>query len=79
MILEVMGRDAGHIALNSGIAGGADVILIPEIPYSIKGIANHIDNIRSNTKHELWVPIIFNKSTIEISSFFMINASSFSV
>ena len=36
MILEVMGRDAGHIALNAGIAGGADVILIPEIPYSIK-------------------------------------------
>ncbi|MHA1599369.1 MAG: 6-phosphofructokinase, partial [Alphaproteobacteria bacterium] len=33
MILEVMGRDAGHIALNAGIAGGADVILIPEIPY----------------------------------------------
>ena len=30
-ILEVMGRDAGHIALNAGIAGGADVILIPEI------------------------------------------------
>ncbi len=47
MILEVMGRDAGHIALNSGIAGGADVILIPEIPYSIQGIANHIDKIRS--------------------------------
>ena len=47
MILEVMGRDAGHIALNAGIAGGADVILIPEISYSIQGIANHIDNIRS--------------------------------
>lgn len=33
MFLEVMGRDAGHIALHAGIAGGADVILIPEIPY----------------------------------------------
>ena len=33
MLLEVMGRDAGHIALSAGIAGGADVILIPEIPY----------------------------------------------
>lgn len=32
MILEVMGRDAGWIALQAGIAGGADVILIPEIP-----------------------------------------------
>ncbi len=35
MVVEVMGRDAGWIALESGIAGGADVILIPEIPYAI--------------------------------------------
>jgi phosphofructokinase-like protein len=33
MFLEVMGRDAGHIALSAGIAGGADIILLPEIPY----------------------------------------------
>ena len=46
MILEVMGRDAGHIALNAGISGGADVILIPEIPYSIDRIGNKIDIIR---------------------------------
>ena len=32
MVLEVMGRDAGHIALAAGVAGGADVILIPETP-----------------------------------------------
>ena len=51
MILEVMGRDAGHIALNAGIAGGADVILIPEIPYSIASIANHIDKIRRNGRN----------------------------
>ena len=42
MILEVMGRDAGHIALNAGIAGGADVILIPEIPYKIDCICEYI-------------------------------------
>lgn len=35
MLLEVMGRGAGFIALGSGVAGGADVILIPEIPYRI--------------------------------------------
>ncbi len=35
MILEVMGRDAGWIALHAGIAGGADLILIPEIPYDL--------------------------------------------
>ena len=55
MILEVMGRDAGHIALNAGIAGGADVILIPEIPYSIKNIAKHIDSIRSKGRNHALV------------------------
>ncbi len=42
MILEVMGRDAGHIALNAGIAGGADIIMIPEIPYKLENICQHI-------------------------------------
>lgn len=42
MILEVMGRHAGWIALHSGIAGGADVILIPEIPFSIAAVAEKI-------------------------------------
>ena len=42
MILEVMGRDAGHIALNAGIAGGADVILIPEIPYRMEHVVRKI-------------------------------------
>lgn len=39
MILEVMGRYAGWIALYSGVAGGADVILIPEIPYRLNKVA----------------------------------------
>lgn len=38
MIVEVMGRDAGWIALHAGIAGGADVILLPEIPYDLDRI-----------------------------------------
>ena len=42
MILEVMGRNAGWIALHSGIAGGADVILIPEIPFSMESVAKKI-------------------------------------
>lgn len=42
MILEVMGRDAGHIALSAGIAGGADIILIPEIAYSLEKIKEKI-------------------------------------
>ena len=56
MILEVMGRDAGHIALSSGIAGGADVIIIPEIKYSIKGIINKLNEMQKrNVKHSLIV------------------------
>lgn len=39
MILEVMGRNAGWLALEGGIAGSADVILIPEIPYDINKVA----------------------------------------
>lgn len=46
MFLEVMGRDAGHIALTAGIAGGADVILIPEIPYVPKRVAEKIETRR---------------------------------
>jgi ATP-dependent phosphofructokinase / diphosphate-dependent phosphofructokinase len=42
MILEVMGRHTGWIALHSGIAGGADVILIPEIPFTMKSVAERI-------------------------------------
>lgn len=42
MVLEVMGRDAGHIAISAGIAGGADIILIPEIPYSIDNLCDKL-------------------------------------
>lgn len=43
MILEVMGRNAGWIALYSGIAGGADIILVPEIPYRPRAIVELIE------------------------------------
>jgi len=46
MVLEVMGRDSGHIALSAGIAGGADVILIPEIPYQIAHVAAKIEALK---------------------------------
>jgi 6-phosphofructokinase 1 len=42
MVVEVMGRDAGWIAMYSGIAGGADVILIPEKPFDIEEVAERI-------------------------------------
>lgn len=44
MIMEVMGRDAGWIALQSAVAGGAEICLIPEIPYDIKKIARCIES-----------------------------------
>ena len=43
MLVEVMGRDAGWIALCAGIAGGADVIVIPEIPYDVKRIVKKLE------------------------------------
>lgn len=54
MILEVMGRDAGHIALNAGIAGGAHVILIPEVDYDIEVVCAHLERRRARgLKHSL--------------------------
>jgi len=44
MVLETMGRNAGWIALQGGIAGSANVILIPEIPFDIKKVAEFIQN-----------------------------------
>ena len=43
MILEVMGRDAGWIALHAAVAGGAEVCLIPEIPYDIEKVKARIE------------------------------------
>lgn len=50
MVLEVMGRYAGWIALHAGIAGGADVILVPEIPYDIHKVAQKIEDRKKKGK-----------------------------
>lgn len=42
MIVELMGRNAGWIALHAGVAGGADIILVPEIPWSFEAVAERI-------------------------------------
>jgi ATP-dependent phosphofructokinase / diphosphate-dependent phosphofructokinase len=55
MVVEVMGRDAGWIALYSGIAGGADVILIPERPFDIDKVAA---SIRQRHERGLYFSII---------------------
>ncbi|WP_413165320.1 ATP-dependent 6-phosphofructokinase [Capilliphycus salinus ALCB114379] len=47
MVVEVMGRTTGHLALHSGIVGGADAILIPEIPYSLNNLCKQIQHLRT--------------------------------
>ncbi|MDZ7641123.1 MAG: 6-phosphofructokinase [Desulfurivibrio sp.] len=44
MVVELMGRDSGWIALNAGISGGADVILIPEIPFDMSVVCEKIND-----------------------------------
>jgi len=51
MLLEVMGRTAGWIALYTGVAGGGDVILMPEIPFDLGKIAQQIKDRRKKGKH----------------------------
>jgi 6-phosphofructokinase 1 len=47
MVVEVMGRDTGWVALMGGLAGGADMIVIPEFPVSIDEVVEHLDMRRS--------------------------------
>lgn len=42
MVVEVMGRDSGWIAIHSGIAGGAEAILVPEVPYDLAALGNRL-------------------------------------
>jgi 6-phosphofructokinase 1 len=51
MVLEVMGRDAGHIAIAAAIAGGADIALIPEIPWSLAPIVGHVETIKASGRN----------------------------
>jgi 6-phosphofructokinase 1 len=56
LVVEVMGRYAGWIALNSGVSGTADAILIPEIPYSIRKVAKKVrDRVASGKKFAIVV------------------------
>jgi len=57
MVLEVMGRYAGWIALYAGVAGGADVILIPEIPFSYESVSAKIQE-RENLGKKFTIIIV---------------------
>ena len=50
MVIEIMGNKTGWLTLYSGVAGGADVILIPEIPYSIEKVAEVVERRAENNK-----------------------------
>ncbi|MDR3338066.1 MAG: 6-phosphofructokinase [Treponema sp.] len=51
MVIELMGHKAGWLALYAGVAGGGDVILIPEIPYDIEAIGHHlVDRVKNGGK-----------------------------
>lgn len=58
MMVEVMGRSAGHLALHSGIAGGADVILLPEIPYTFKNLCAHLTELRNRWQRRFAIVIV---------------------
>ncbi|WP_040196138.1 6-phosphofructokinase [Candidatus Soleaferrea massiliensis] len=56
-VVEVMGRHAGHIALNAGIACGATAILVEEVPYSMEEVAQRINNTMKTGKHHFIVVV----------------------
>jgi 6-phosphofructokinase 1 len=76
MVVEVMGRDSGWIALYSGISGGADAILIPEIPFDLKKVCEKISDNELHEKHYAIVVVaegaiakggkVFNKGAGEL-------------
>ncbi|MCS7046874.1 MAG: 6-phosphofructokinase [Gemmataceae bacterium] len=55
MVIELMGHNAGWLTLAAGVAGGADIILIPEIPYDLESICQHLTERRRRGK---WFSII---------------------
>src|SRR5438093_4659483 len=55
MVIELMGHKAGWLTLSAGLAGGADIILIPEIPYDIESICQHLTERRRRGK---WFSIV---------------------
>ncbi|MGK7914523.1 MAG: ATP-dependent 6-phosphofructokinase [Prochloraceae cyanobacterium] len=65
MVVEVMGRSAGHLALHSGVAGGADIILIPEIPYSIAAICEKIRELRQARGRRFAILVVAEGVTTE--------------
>ena len=75
MVVEVMGRYAGWIALNSGVAGAADVILIPEIQYDIETVAEQIDE-RTRQGHQFSLVVVAEGARPKGGDFFWMQKES---
>ncbi len=58
MILEVMGNTAGHLAMHSGIAGGADVIIVPEFGYTREGVLKKIHSVMDKEKRNFGLVVV---------------------
>jgi len=65
MIIELMGHKAGWLTLRSGIAGGAEVILIPEIPYSVDSVINVVKRRQKEGKHCTIIVVAEGAKTVE--------------
>ncbi len=64
MLVEVMGRDAGWIALHAGAAGGADIILIPEIPYKLETVCDHC--LERSRRHRAYTLIVVAEGAMPV-------------
>lgn len=65
IVVEVMGHNAGWLALGAGVAGGADVILIPEIPYDLQSVANAIKKRQQRGTNFSIVAVAEGAKTVE--------------
>ncbi len=78
MVLEVMGRNAGWIALKTGVAGGADAILIPEIPFDIAVIRDKIRDLQASGRRYSLIIVAEGAAPIGGEQAFYIEGEGFS-
>jgi 6-phosphofructokinase 1 len=63
IVCEVMGRDAGWIACYSGLAGGADVILVPERPFDVEEVCEHLRHRHETSGHTFSIVVVAEGAT----------------
>ncbi|MFW5692229.1 MAG: 6-phosphofructokinase, partial [Chloroflexota bacterium] len=70
IVVEIMGHNTGWLTLGAGLAGGADVILIPEIPYNTKKVAESITERKQGGKHFSIVAVSEGAMSVELAARF---------